>query len=221
MASRKLKGVAVHLALLTGDRPEAHPIPNPPNPHPGYPIPHPKPPIPHLGSTSTSQAIRQIQVHRHYRVVQPTNSNFPPYAVLEPLVRKNCGKSGPGKRYESLEAYVRNNSLQLGPAVRRRVDEFITHHRPILAQRLLDCTVHGKCKHHGLESENVGPPIPHFAKDRNNISNLLHFQAKFLKDSPDDVQERLPDDLLGKPWVDQKFRQEGAKQKGAPKDLRT
>jgi hypothetical protein len=48
---------------------------------------------------------------------------------------------------------------------------------------------------------------------------LLHFQASFFKESPDDIQERLSDDLLTKPWFDQKFRQEGAKQKGAPKYL--
>ena len=79
MYSRKLKGLAVHVALITGDRPEA---------------------------------IRQIMVNRHLRTVKPKENKAEVYMVLEPMPRKTTGTN---RKFESLDAFIRNNTQHLGP----------------------------------------------------------------------------------------------------------
>ena len=83
VASKKLKGVAVHLALVTGDRREA---------------------------------LRQVIVEKHYRHVVPKSKQEAPYAVLEPMPRKNSEKAK--NKHVSMDAFVRNNTVISGPAFR-------------------------------------------------------------------------------------------------------
>ena len=54
--------------------------------------------------------------------------------VLEPMPRKTTGTS---KKFESLDAYRRNNTQHLGPALALRIQDFIENHRMVLVKVLL------------------------------------------------------------------------------------
>ena len=54
--------------------------------------------------------------------------------VLEPMPRKTSGAT---KNFESLEAFKRNNTQHLGPALAQRIEDYLENHRPVLVRRLL------------------------------------------------------------------------------------
>ena len=76
------------------------------------------------------QVLRQIVVERHFRHVTP-RAGGRKYGVLDPIVRKTSGKVGYGKKYESKDAFFRNNTVELGPNLVARVDAFLKDSRPI------------------------------------------------------------------------------------------
>jgi len=130
--------VAVHLAFVSGDRPEASLRARTLGPQPpsfqartlSLHIPFP------MRDSLVSQTLRQIMVERHYRTIKLAKG--PKYSVLEPLPRKTSGQVGMGKRYESKDAYFMNNAVHLGEALKARIEDFLKTWRPILVQSMLD-----------------------------------------------------------------------------------
>ena len=80
--------------------------------------------------------LRQVIIERHFRHVTP-RAGGRKHGILDPIAQKTSGSVGYGKRYESKDAFYRNNTMELGPNLVARMDSFIKESRPILVQNML------------------------------------------------------------------------------------